>query len=61
MKQTVFAHHPGGGELARGDEAIFAWARFEIEDFIPELFDDVETVGLTVYVGGDALRTWRQP
>lgn len=37
FREEVFAHVPGGGELERGDEPLFAWIRLSIHDTIPGL------------------------
>jgi hypothetical protein len=37
VKQTQFAHVPGGKALKRGDEPQFLWVRLEVSDLIEEI------------------------
>jgi len=37
LRQEVFAHIPGGGEVKSGIEPLFAWVRLSIHDLSPAL------------------------
>lgn len=40
LQEDLFAHVPGGGDIARGDEPLFAWLRLSIKEACPGLPQD---------------------
>ncbi len=56
LRQRIFAHVPGGKELARGDEPLFAWVRLSVH-YVPEAMPVEKTVGFGVRVNRLAVNT----
>lgn len=56
LRQDVFAHVPGGGELRQGDEPLFAWVRLTIHDLCASLpLEDHH--GFLLHLGAPAIQT----
>ncbi|MCC6352864.1 MAG: hypothetical protein IT577_03195 [Verrucomicrobiae bacterium] len=55
--QTIFCHYPGGAELTRGDEPLFAWVRFEVEDVDDFTAPHLGALGVNVHVAKFCHRT----
>lgn len=56
LRQQAFAHVPGGKELTRGDEPLFAWVRLSVHYVSPALPLD-KAVGFGVRINRFALNT----
>ena len=49
LRSSVFAHIPGGGDVRRGDEPLFAWVRLSIHDMCSALpLEDVYGFNLII-------------
>lgn len=49
LRQEVFAHIPGGGDVKSGDEPLFAWIRLSVRDLCPSLPIE-ETHGFNIFI-----------